>query len=311
MRPQVHGPLTSRPLTSGPPPLGPLTFGRPTSGPLTLGPLVRGSLVRGSLTLGSLTLGIFALALSASCAIPGPPALIVGAPTAPDPSLSPSLALIEGQPRGALLEVRLPADPALRAACDKLVLLRRTLGEPGAEDFYPHYTFERAEQAALWEGGAVPFLDAGLEIGRRYEYAAVALVKGEVAATAQAVSVWWQEAPAPPEEVVAEAIGGLVLVRWEAVEGLGAIVFRREVAQGGWARVGAEISGGAFVDGGAKPGVVYVYMVSAFRLTQGAPMIGAPSAQVYVEARALPPEGGEKAPPPPKNAVDGGPEEGY
>ena len=226
------------------------------------------------------------------CAITGPP---WPAPPEPDPDgcPTPEVIVVEGQPRGALMRLRLPAAdprPTCQVTPDSFALLRQTVtadGEPG--EFEPQTVFTRDDGISerLWSEGEMVFLDGPLEDGVTYRYAALVQAEGVVGEPSWPVRVSWLPAPTAPGEIDADPVGRHVHLTWRAPEArTGALVFRREVGVSGWRRVSGVLGPGAaeFVDSGVQPGAIYGYMVSAVAFDGATPIFGPPSAEVVVEA---------------------------
>ena len=220
------------------------------------------------------------LTLLAACAMPGPP-FPTPDPT-PDPALRPSVAITEGQPRGLLLDLRLPDDPTTRDATTRLALLRQI--PPG--EFEVHFTFDRDEPSPLWDQGRVTFMDQDLTPGTTYRYAVAIQLPDQPTRTSDAEALVWSDPPEPPEGLEARATGKHMVLEWTPREGEGAVVFRRTVGKKGYARLGMSSAedGGAFVDSAIAPGTVYAYMISAVRFEEGRPLIGRPCAEVYTRS---------------------------
>lgn len=222
-----------------------------------------------------------------ACAATGLPT-----PRPPLPPLTcqgPTLELTEGQPGGLLLTLSLPSSPATLTGCpdhvERLILARRD-GDGPLERLY---VFEAGDPAstALFEEGSIQFMDNQMVDGHTFTYVAYVEPRGPRRDRAAAPrSIVWRGPPPPPSGLRASGLGRHVYIEWEPVDGRGAVVFRRRLGGEGYVRVSQVLDAGqgAFVDGDVSPGVVYGYVVSGVEFSGDLPILGEPTAEVYVEA---------------------------
>lgn len=223
--------------------------------------------------------------LCAACALPAAPYTPSKTPQEQTETWRPQVQIVEGQPRGLLLELSLPQGAPEDITA--LALLRR-VDDPDLDiqtDFELHYTFDRQQDSPLWQKTAkVAFMDAGLKPGVTYHY----LVAVESAQTLYSKAIWmrWEEPPAPPKDVKATATGQHAALEWSPAPDLGAIVFRRQVGVQGYARLPhmGEPGEPLYVDVPPTSGVLYAYRVSMVRFVNEHPIIGPPSAEIYVKS---------------------------
>lgn len=201
-----------------------------------------------------------------SCALPGPP--YDAPPATADTAPATALRIVEGQPRGLLLELSAQRDRA-----GQLVLLRL---EAGADAFEVLYRFE--------DHGPHRFLDRQLVPDGAYRYAAGLEVEGVVGEVSAPAEIGWLRPPDPPTDLRASALGRHVELEWTPCDGCGGLAFRRTLGERGYVRLTPLVSEGRFVDAPGRPGAVLGYTVSSVLWSEGVPILGPPSAEVYVEA---------------------------
>ncbi len=218
------------------------------------------------------------------CAIPSPPEPSplpdLAAPLAQ--ALRPSLRMVEGQPRGLLLELKLPQeDPT---SVDTLVLLRQAT--PGPQDFVPLIEFTPKAHPKLWNTGQASFLDADLTEAHSYRYTLVTKRDGAYMSRSDLKSITWQAPPPEPSGLKAEVTGRHIELTWIGQPDLGYQVFRRQIGKGRHTRPRPPQRPGepVLIDIPPKQGAVYGYLISQVRWQDGLPLIGAPSAELYVDS---------------------------
>lgn len=203
-----------------------------------------------------------------ACALTGPPV----APTPlPSNDPRPTLAVIEGQPGGLLVELQL-ADTDTDT--DAELALLRAAGD--ADSFDILYRFDGP--------GPVRFLDPDVSPQIAYRYAAGALREGAVVGSSEVAEVAWIAPPAPARSVAAAPLGAHVEVTWEGCAACGGVVFRRRLGERTYTRLVPVDSGvHRFIDAPPVRGALFGYKVSQIEWTGAVPVLGPTSAEVVVE----------------------------
>lgn len=217
------------------------------------------------------------------CAFTGPPHPAPPTPPPPPPCPVPALSLVEGQPRGLMLDASWAE--SLSAECPTAVSVVLLRAERRADQtvlpWASHYTFELTPSQSR-------FLDQELVPGTTYRYLlAVADADQRVIVDSPQVEVTWRAPVDPPTDVEVSAVGRHVHLAWRAEgERLGALIFRRHLGHGGFERRSAILPAGTetFLDVEIEPGGIYTYIISSVAFEGHAPLIGPPGPEVYVEA---------------------------
>lgn len=211
-------------------------------------------------------------------------------PQEPDAS-STELVAVEGRPQGLvlLLATSLPDVKTLE--------LHRVRDD---EDPQLLQTIEVDAQLSALLGRGVELVDGSVRPGSSHHYQLVAIRADATSEASAILDVDWATAPPMPNRLAAEAVlPGAVELRWEPLQGHGAVVFRRDVLrEGRFERVAAvrPDARGVFVDRDVRPGGVWSYRVALLRENaSGLVQYGPGSDEVYA-ATPLPEAQGRATP---------------